>query len=150
MNVEIQLLPSSDMDGFKELISVFASVFEMGTFKVPNDDHLKTILNSDRFFVVVARSNTKVIGGLTVYILDQYYSVKPLAYLYDLAVLPEFQRSGIGKNLVEFTKSHCIRKGFEELFVQADKVDDYALDFYRTTKPTNEEDVIHFYYSFDA
>jgi aminoglycoside 3-N-acetyltransferase I len=37
--------------------------------------------------------------------------------------------------------------GFEEVFVQADEADDYALDFYRTTKPTNEEKVRHFYYS---
>ena len=40
-------------------------------------------------------------------------------------------------------------KNLEELFVQADKVDDYAIDFYRATGPTNEEQVIHFYYSLD-
>jgi aminoglycoside 3-N-acetyltransferase I len=69
-----------------------------------------------------------------------------LAYLYDLAVLPEYQRKGVGKKLINFTNSYCKERGFEEVYVQADKADDYALDFYRSTNPTKEEDVSHFYY----
>jgi aminoglycoside 3-N-acetyltransferase I len=88
----------------------------------------------------------KIIAGLTVYVLDLYYSEKPLAYIYDLAVLPEYQRIGVGKKLVGFTNEYCRQKGFEEVFVQADKADIHALDFYRSTGPTNEEPVIHFYY----
>ena len=79
--------------------------------------------------------------------LDQYYCKKPLAYIYDLAVLKDFQRQGIGKSLVKHLKEYCKKEGFDEVFVQADRTDDYAVDFYRMTKPTNEEDVIHFYYS---
>lgn len=150
MNVDIQVLQSHELSGFKELIAVFERVFEMENFKLPNDFHLQNLMNKNTFFAIVARTNNKIIGGLTLYILDQYYSVKPLAYMYDLAVLPEFQRKGVGKSLVEFTKKFCMEKGFEEVFVQADKVDDYASDFYRTTNPTNEEDVIHFYYSLDS
>jgi aminoglycoside 3-N-acetyltransferase I len=37
-------------------------------------------------------------------------------------------------------------RGFEEVFVQADKIDTNAVDFYRSTKPTEEEQVLHFYY----
>lgn len=85
-------------------------------------------------------------GGLTVYILDQYYSKKPLAYIYDLAVLKEFQRKGIGKQLIKHVVEYCAENGFEEAFVQADRADAYALDFYRLTNPTSEQDVVHFNY----
>jgi len=86
------------------------------------------------------------VGGLTGYRLDPYYSEKPLAYIYDLAVKKERQRQGIGKKLIEEVTQYFANEGFEEVFVQADKEDDYALDFYRSTVPTEEEDVSHFYY----
>jgi len=64
-----------------------------------------------------------------------------------VAVLTEYPRKGVGRKLIAFTKEYCREKGFEEIFVQADKVDDYAIDFYRSTMPTTEEQVIHFNYS---
>jgi len=69
-----------------------------------------------------------------------------LAYIYDLAVLKDFRRKGIGKMLIKRLTDYCKKNGFDEIFVQADRVDGYALDFYRLTNPTNEEDVVHFSY----
>lgn len=147
MKTEIQLLKPNELEELYELISVFEAVFEMKNFKRPNDKHLQSLLNKDAFFAVVAKIEGKIVAGLTVYVLDQYYSEKPLAYIYDLAVLIEYQRKGIGRKLIEFTNEHCRQKGFEEVFVQADKVDDYATEFYRSTKPTAEEQVVHFFYT---
>lgn len=36
---------------------------------------------------------------------------------------------------------------FEQVFAQANKDEDQAMDFYRSTRPTEEENVLHFYYS---
>ncbi|MDO3427361.1 GNAT family N-acetyltransferase [Chryseobacterium sp. APV1] len=147
MKLELQILQSHNLDELKELILLFEDVFEMKNFKLPDETHLRKLLAKENFFAVVAKTNDKIIGGLTIYVLDQYYSHKPLAYIYDLAVLTNYQRKGVGKSLIAFTNNFCKQKGFEEVFVQADKVDDYAIDFYRTTKPTNEEQVVHFYYT---
>lgn len=147
MKLELQILQSHNLDELKELILLFEDVFEMKNFKIPDETHLRKLLAKENFFAVVAKTNDKIIGGLTIYVLDQYYSHKPLAYIYDLAVLTNYQRKGVGKSLIAFTNNFCKQKGFEEVFVQADKVDDYAIDFYRTTKPTNEEQVVHFYYT---
>lgn len=70
-----------------------------------------------------------------------------MAYIYDLAVLTEYQRQGVGKQLIEFIKAYCEKQGSEGVFVQADKPDDYAIDFYRKTRPTTEEPVVHFSYN---
>lgn len=147
MKTEIQKLRANDIEKLNELISVFQNVFEMENFKRPSEAHLRKLLNKDSFFAVIAKIEEKIIAGLTVYVLDQYYSERPLAYIYDLAVLEEYQRKGIGKQLIEFTNQYCRQNGFAEVFVQADKEDDYAIDFYRSTKPTNEEPVVHFYYT---
>ncbi|GAB2792775.1 hypothetical protein GCM10027275_42140 [Rhabdobacter roseus] len=146
MEIEIQLLQPKNRQELDELISVFERVFEMIHFTRPSQVHLETLLNKENFMAVTAKCEQKVIAGLTVYVLDQYYSEKPLAYIYDLAVLNEYQRMGVGRKLIAFIRELCRQKGFEEVFVQADKVDDYAIDFYRSTQPTDEEQVVHFYY----
>lgn len=144
--IEIKKLSKNNLPLFIDLIHVFEEVFEMKNFVRPEKKHLQTLLEKDDFHVFVAILNNKVIGGLTVYTLHQYYSLNPLAYIYDLAVLELHQRKGIGQQLIEATRSHFSALGYEEVFVQADKVDEYAIDFYRKTKPSMEEDVSHFYY----
>lgn len=150
MDIEIQKISNNDLHGLTDLIEVFVEVFEMEDFVYPGKNHLGRLLQKENFFAVTAKIDNIVVGGLTVYVIDQYYSTKPLAYIYDLAVLTAFQRKGIGKKLIDFTNNYCRQKGFEEVFVQADKVDGYALDFYRSTQPTNEEQVVHFYYIFNG
>ena len=147
MHVQIEQLQATDLNDFRSLIEVFERVFEMENFSIPHGEHLGELLRNQDFFALVAKKDGIVVGGLTVYVLHQYYSEKPLAYIYDLAVEEELQRRGIGKQLIAHTLEYCKHMGFEEVFVQADKVDDYALDFYRKTGITEEEDVSHFYYT---
>ncbi|MDN5215830.1 GNAT family N-acetyltransferase [Fulvivirgaceae bacterium BMA12] len=145
-DILIEKLGEKDIDKFIEVIRLFEDVFEMKNFSLPETSHLQNLLKKESFFAFVASDNEKVVGGLTVYVLDQYYSVKPLAYIFDLAVDTKYQRQGIGRKLIAAVNNYCHEKGFEEVFVQADKVDDYAIDFYRSTRPTEEEQVVHFYY----
>lgn len=145
--MEIRKLTGNDINAFIELILVFEDVFEMRNFSLPKREHLLKLLVQPEFIVFAAIEDNAVVGGLTAYTLAQYYSEKPLAYIYDLAVRRSHQRQGIGKRLIAEMNTYCLENGFEEVFVQADKVDDYAIDFYRLTKPTNEEEVVHFYYT---
>ena len=148
MKLEIKKLDAHNIDEFVNLIRVFEDVFEMKNFSMPDNEHLLNILTKKDFMAFVAIKENKIIGGLTAYTLDQYYSRKPLAYIYDLAVLTNYQRQGIGKQLIAEITKYCAVQGYEEVFVQADKVDDYAIEFYRKTPITAEEEVIHFYYKF--
>lgn len=147
---KIKLLERKDIDEFNDLISVFEIVFEMEPFKRPEENYLYNLLSKENFIAVVAIIGGKVIGGLTVYVLDQYYSEKPLAYIYDMAILTEYQRQGIGKMLIAFTNDYCKQNGFAEAYVQADKPDEYAIDFYRLTNPSLEAEVVHFAYNLEA
>jgi aminoglycoside 3-N-acetyltransferase I len=147
MNLEIKLLSQQDIKDFIELIGTFEEVFEMKGFVRPSNEYLEIILTKPNFLSVVAKADNKVLGGLTAYILDQYYSEKSLAYIYDLAILNKYQRQGIGKALIKYFTEYCEENGFEEVFVHADRSDGYALDFYRSTKATKEEDVVHFSYT---
>lgn len=145
LSIEIKKLETHDIDQFIALIRVFEDVFEMKNFLMPDHHYLQQLLAKDDFFVFVALSEGNVLGGLTSYTLQQYYSTSPLVYIYDLAVQTDFQRKGIGKKLISAITKYCKEMGMEEVFVQADEVDDYALDFYRSTGATSEK-VVHFYY----
>ncbi|CAN5314883.1 N/A [soil metagenome] len=145
MNLEIKKLDHQDIDQFIALIRVFEDVFEMKNFKMPDKDYLQKLLEKEDFFAFVALVEDQVVGGLTSYTLQQYYSLRPLVYIYDLAVMTEFQRQGIGKKLISGITHFCQNTGVEEVFVQADETDHQSVEFYKTTGATPEK-VVHFYY----
>lgn len=147
IEVQCRKLLVHEVDDFVALIRVFGDVFEMKDLAIPTENYLKELLQRNDFMAFVASANSEIVGGLTCYVLNQYYSTKPLAYIYDLAVKTDFQRQGTGRKLISAVKEYCGGNGFEEVFVQADEVDDYALEFYRSTGITKEEKVRHFYYT---
>ncbi len=133
MEVTLKKLDKNDIKKFNALIEVFADVFEMENFAMPNNDHLQNLLIKQHFMVFVALRNDVVVAGLTSYVLDQCYGTQPIVYIYDLAVSNEFQRMGIGTKLIAEINNYCKSIGIKEVFVQADLADDYAVDFYRST-----------------
>jgi ribosomal protein S18 acetylase RimI-like enzyme len=145
MEVKIEKLKVGDIDKFTGLIRVFEDVFEMKNFSMPERTYLQKLLESEGFFVFVATLENTVIGGLTAYIMHQYYSKSPLVYVFDLAVKTQLQRKGIGKMLIEANNKYCKSMGAEVVMVQADEVDDYAIKFYRSTGARGER-VVHFDY----
>ncbi len=140
-------LQKEDLDQFVDLTKLFEEVFEIENFSIPKERHLKELLCRDDFDAFVALKYNLVVGGLTTYILKQYYSEKAIAYIYDLAVHLNHQRQGIGKNLIEEAKKFYSIKGFEDMFVQAEIVDEHAIEFYRSTNPSEEEQIVYFSYS---
>lgn len=145
-DISIIKLDKSDIQKFVQVITLFENVFEMQDFVLPDHTHLQKLLQKENFHVFAATSQGNVVGGLSSYVLDQYYTPKPLAYIYDLAVANHFQQKGVGKSLITSCCSFFKSKGFEEVFVQADRIDEGAISFYRAIQPDMEEDVIHFSY----
>ncbi len=145
MDITIEKLNPSDINKFTDLIRVFEDVFEMKNFKMPGEIYLQQLLQKEDFFVFVALLNNKVVGGLTSYIMHQYYSASPWVYIFDLAVKRELQYHGIGKMLIAGNNRYSKSIGAEEVMVQAEEADDHAIKFYHSTGATSEK-VIHFEY----
>ena len=144
--INIKRLGKEEVSQFIALIGLFESVLEMIAFSIPSTNHHKRLLSRDDFIVFVAELDGQIVGGLTTYVIEQYYSEKPLAYVYDLAVDDTLQRQGIGKKLIAETNKFYKERGFEEVYVEAEKADRQAVNFYRKTLPSGEEDVAYFHY----
>lgn len=146
--MEVIRLNANGVDEFIRLIEIFSEVFEMEPMHPPGREVLENLLRSDDFDAFVCMHNGKLIGGLTVYLLPQYYQSEKIAYIYDLAVLKEFQRKGAGTLLIKETRDYYRVRGIKIIYVQAEKADDYAVKFYRNTGPDVELEAVHFEYRF--
>lgn len=143
MKVEIIKVGDTDAYSFKQLLLLFAEVFDLTDFQSPTDQHLERVLQNESFFAIVASVSDTIVGGITCYVLAPYYSPSPQVYVFDLAVHPRYRRLGFGSRLVQAAIDHSKSLGAEEVFVQADNDDIHALEFYHATGGVPEK-VTHF------
>lgn len=148
MEMDIRKLAPQDTDDFIKLIEIYADVFEISNLNMPGKGYLQGLLSHPDFFVLIATCDGKVVGGLTVYLLHLYYTEKPVAYIYDMGVMTDYQRNGIGKRLIAYLTQYCRENGFEEAYVAAETGDTQAVNFYRTTPIRHELQATHFTYTF--
>jgi ribosomal protein S18 acetylase RimI-like enzyme len=79
--------------------------------------------NSD--LILVAEVEEQVVG-VVVGSMDGYR-----AYFYRMAVLPAFQKQGIGKKLMQSLEKRFSEKGAKQIFIHVDQVNDRSLGFYQ-------------------
>jgi len=145
MKVSIKRLEENEGMIFKDLIHLFIDVFEERNKEIPKDRYLDKLLKNPLFIVFVAVLENKVIGGLTAYELVKYFKEETEIFIYDMAISKNYQRSGVGKQLIEALKNHCREQGIKEFFVEAHMEDEHAVAFYQSTGGKLES-VAHFHY----
>ena len=143
--IEIKRLNESDLQFFKSLIDLFNMVFEEDRSNIGNDGNLAGLLGNAQFIVMAALAEQEVVGGLTAHELPMYYADYSEVFVYDLAVKPEYQRMGIGKELIRSLRAECSRRGVREFFVLAHEEDEHAIEFYHSTGGKSER-VVNFLY----
>ncbi|WP_285058503.1 GNAT family N-acetyltransferase [Pedobacter ginsengisoli] len=146
MEIICHKLGATESAALKQLVQLYASVFEMEDFKIPDNDYLQSLLEKESIsFFVATDASGQVLGGLTAYMLPSVYYTACEVYIYDLAVDQQWQRKGIGRKLIDSLKQFCKGLGCRYIFVQADLEDQHAIDFYHATGGLREE-VVHFDY----
>lgn len=135
-----------NVNQFKELLDVFAEVFEWNNSKT-NTDYIAGVLENKSFLSLAATVNNKVIGGLTAYILPDYENCKSMIYIYDLGVKTSFQKKGIGKKLIQYLIEYARENDFEEIFVDTEQYNNEdAISFYKKTPFDSEMKVLQYSY----
>jgi aminoglycoside 3-N-acetyltransferase I len=95
------------------------------------DDYVARLLSDDRFWAIAALSEGELVGGITAHRLPMTRSESHELFVYDIAVLPDHQRHGIGRTLMRSLCAEAALVGITSVFVAADAEDAHALDFYR-------------------
>jgi aminoglycoside 3-N-acetyltransferase I len=143
MDITIKHLTATDYPKLIELLDVYKEAFGLTEFNLPSADYLHGLLSHPTMLFNVAIRSGKVVGGLTAFTMPSVYYPGSELYIYDFAIRPAFQREGIGSALLKDLRAWCTRNGIKEIFVQADRPDRHAIEFYKKNGGI-PEDVIHF------
>ena len=128
---------------FRELIALFAEVFEEPVEKEPGDYYLARLLGNKDFVAIAAMDGDRVLGGLTAYVMHLYNGEYAEAYIYDIAVKNDYQRKGIGRMLIDALAEYCRENKIKLMFVEAHEEDTNAVEFYHKAGGKAEK-VVHF------
>ena len=145
MQIEYKHLGSDDTSLLHELLDCFGNEFDeedtYGSHR-PDQDYMQKLLAGDSFIAIAALDSGTVVGGLAAYDLKKFEQARSEIYIYDLAVAADYRRRGIATGLIEALKPIAEQRGAWVIFVQADYVDEPAVQLY--TKLGVREDVLHF------
>lgn len=132
MNIRYKQLRREDEALLQDLFRLYVEVFD-SPYTSPGPAHFSNLLQQENMRFFIATTGETVVGGLTAYILPSVYTSTSEVYLYDLAVRKDYQRQGIGRQLLKTLGQWCKEHAIQEFFVQADNADAHAIAFYRRT-----------------
>ena len=119
------------LDMFVTMARVFEEDGE-STELIPLDEvYARRLLARTDFFAVVAIDADVVVGGVTAHALPMTRSQETELFIYDLAVVAQKRRLGLGRALITELLSLAAAAGIQTSFVPADDEDVEALEFYR-------------------
>ncbi len=134
-DIQIIRLAASDCAHARELFVLMAGVFETENEPL-SDGYLARLLGRDDFWALAASVDGRIVGGLTAHTLPLTRAEVSEIFIYDLAVLKDYQRQGIGRALVATLRSLAAAAGVGVVFVPADNEDTHALAFYQAVGGT--------------
>ena len=111
--------------------AMMAAVFEEGGSPLSRG-YVDRLLARDDFWAFVAVAGDEIVGGLTAHTLPMTRAEQSEIFIYDVAVRPDYQRQGVGRDLMAAVRDAAHASGHDDVFVAADEDDAHALDFYRS------------------
>jgi len=145
MEYQTKQLDQKDVKLLKALLDCFCEAFddpETYGSNQPDKHYLQELLASESFISIVGLMENQVIGGLVAYELKKFEQKRSEIYIYDLAVAKSYRRKGVATALIEKLKTITEIRETWVIFVQADYMDEPAVQLY--TKLGIREEVLHF------
>lgn len=92
-------------------------------------EHMRRLLARDANYLYVASVDTQPVGFLLAYRFPRADRDQDMIYLYEIGVLPEHRRRGIGTKMIQSLKEECRNRNVMEVWVgtEADNVPARAL-----------------------
>ncbi len=130
MEPRTQRLNRADRELARALFLLMAEVFEEPGEPL-GDAYLDRLLSQPSFWAIAALDGDELVGGITAHTLPMTRTQSSEIFIYDIAVRPEHQRRGVGRQLMIALRTAAAAVGIHDIFVPADDDDIHALDFYR-------------------
>ena len=128
--IQIRRLVPGDTGLAIDVFAMMAAVFEEGAVPLSRG-YVDRLLARGDFWAFIAVAGGDVVGGLTAHTLPMTRAERSEMFIYDVAVRPDYQRQGVGRQLMAAVRGAAGAHGIDDVFVAADEDDAHALDFYR-------------------
>src|SRR5262245_8687648 len=125
-----QRLTRGDEALARQLLVLMAEVFDEAAQPL-GDAYLASLLARSGFWALAAIADRELVGGLTAHTLPMTRAECNEVFIYDIAVREDYQRLGIGRQLVAALRESAREQEVMDVFVSADNEDTHAIDFYR-------------------
>lgn len=127
-------LQSQDTALFQQLIRSFRKT------PAPPDERIKELLERNSHIYLAAFASELPVGWAVGYVIERFEA--PELYLYEIDVLADWRRQGVGTRLVEVMKHYAQALGAQNMFVFTDSDNQPAQGLYHTTggvaRPKNQ------------
>lgn len=142
----IRQLTADDGTTFGQLIDLFHLVFENDHATTAPQSTLNNLLATPSFVAFAVFIDDHLVGGCTAYLLPSYTKPHPELFIYDVAIHPDFQRRGLGSQLIRAIMAFCTQQQIPLFFLMAHAEDTEAVAFYRANG-AQLEDVVNVLFS---
>ncbi len=95
--------------------------------------HMRALLEADLNYLIVASADTSPIGFLLAYGFPRVDRDKNMIYLYEIDVLPEYRRRGIGSGMTQLLKDECQNDQIMKIWVGTDAGNSPARKLFEST-----------------
>jgi len=121
-----------------------AKIFYNNTISAERMQHFLADLHN---YLVVAIIDERIVGFVFGYKLASWHNDSYEFLLYDIEVLNECRRSGIGTKLINKFKSIAKKEGCQELWLPTNKSNRPAVEFYERMggKQKSDDDMLFFF-----
>jgi predicted N-acetyltransferase YhbS len=109
-NIEMKQLKSADLPGYKQLIDAcFGSSESLRSYE-------KIFAEDKNYKIFIATLDGQMVGAVTVVAADLFtFSNRPFLMLFDVCVLDEYRKSGVGLQLMEYIKAYGLENKYKSI-----------------------------------
>ncbi len=113
----------------------------------PTAEYMARFLSNKTNYLYVAEVEGELAGFLLAYKLERCDGERAMMFLYEVEVLSQYRRQGIGGALVEAVRRECEQGGFLKLFVLTDESNEPAKQLYLSAEGRREDrDAVLFHF----
>lgn len=127
--IQVRRLGAGERQLARDTFALMAAVFGEPHTSL-SDGYVDRLLQRPEMWVFAATLDGAVIGGMTAHTLMMTAFEGEEILLYDIAVAPEYQRRGAGRQLIDALRHEASTLGIQTVFVPADSDDAEAIAFY--------------------
>ena len=116
LNVDIVVASAEHVSGIHKLLDKYKFLENGDGFVIPlSENEISSIIESGDFFVTIINGEVKACSSVVTYPETPEY--KSIAELRSLVVEYEYQRNGIGSDLIKSSVGKAFEKGYDKIYV---------------------------------